>query len=186
MGCPQLKELTIPDNIKYIYDKAFSLSGMTSIILPEGVGIEPSILDGCRGLKSITIGKEVINLDELGENLTFEGLQRSINEKTGQEQWNISCSDKSGEMKTYELRGVMSIEEKKAQVIREQNAEFMRQYHDQKTERHFEDMKTGRYCITEPQIGKATVDTPTTKKSEAQKQVTMDEKELEQENIKEN
>lgn len=36
------------------------------------------------------------------------------------------------------------------------------------------------------QIGKATVDTPTIKKGEAQKQVTRDEQELEQENIKEN
>lgn len=186
MGCPQLEELTIPDNIRFICDKAFSLSGMTSIRLPEGVGIEPSILDGCKGLKSITIGERTsINLNELGENLIFECLQRTINEETGQEQWYISYSDEKGNMHTHELSGVMSIEAKKIQINREHDEETIRYFHDQRTDKHFKDMETGRYCITEPQIGKATIYEPVIAKANAQKQVVRDEQELEQGNIKE-
>ncbi len=60
-------------------------------------------------------------------------------------------------------------------------------FHDQKTDEFFKDVQTGRYSITEPQIGKATITTPTIKKREAQEQVTKDEKELnlEQGEIKE-
>lgn len=59
-------------------------------------------------------------------------------------------------------------------------------FHDQSSDEYFQDMETGRYSISEQQIGKATVDTPTTRKSEAQRQVTRDEQELEQGIIKEN
>ena len=53
-------------------------------------------------------------------------------------------------------------------------------FHDQRSEEYFDDMQTGRYSISEQQIGKATVGIPTIKKSEAQRQVTRDEQELEQ------
>ena len=43
---------------------------------------------------------------------------------------------------------------------------------------------TQQKSFSEQEIGKATIDTPTTKKSEAQRQVTKDKQELEQENIK--
>ena len=148
MGCPELKELNIPDNIKFIGDKAFSLSGMSSIRLPEGVGIEPSILDGCKGLKSITIGERtVINLDELGENLTFEGLRKTIDKKTGKEQWGICYSDERGEIHTHEVQGVMSVEEKKAQIVREQNAETVSYFHDQKSEFAMEQINSGKESL---------------------------------------
>ncbi|MBR2743978.1 MAG: leucine-rich repeat domain-containing protein [Clostridia bacterium] len=171
MGCKSLKELTIPDNVKFIGDKAFSLSGMSTIRLPEGVGIVPSILDGCKSLRSITIGdKKVMDLDELGENLIFEGVKKSINGEDGQEQWYISYSDEKGNMHTQELSGVMSIEAKKAQ-IREQDVE--------KTKIQFDDIKTGTYCITEEQIGKATIHTPTDKKNEAKNQMKKDDPNIE-------
>lgn len=53
-------------------------------------------------------------------------------------------------------------------------------FHDQRSEEYFDDMQTGRYSISEQQIGKATAGIPTIKKSEAQRQVTRDEQELEQ------
>lgn len=59
-------------------------------------------------------------------------------------------------------------------------------FHDQRSEEYFQDMETGRYSISEQQIGKATVNEPTAKKGEAQRQVTRDEQELEQEITKEN
>ena len=42
------------------------------------------------------------------------------------------------------------------------------------------EMGTGRYSISEQQIGKVTADTSTMKKSDAQRKVTRDEQELEQ------
>ena len=47
-------------------------------------------------------------------------------------------------------------------------------------------MRTGRYSISEQEIGKATVNIPTTQKSAAQKHVARDEQELEQGITKEN
>lgn len=113
MGSQELAELYIPDNIKAIGDKAFSLSGISKIRLPEGVGIEETILDGCRKLKSIVIGdKTVISLTELGKDLAFEGLHKSINKETGKEVWKIIYTDKEGNIHTQELNGVMSIQAK--------------------------------------------------------------------------
>ena len=51
-------------------------------------------------------------------------------------------------------------------------------FHDQRSEEYFDDMQTGRYSISEQQIGKATVNVSTTQKSNAQNQITRDEQEI--------
>ena len=85
--------------------------------------------------------------------------------------------DKNGVPKEYARR---FLDEVKREQQREQQIEKIRFFHDQKSDEFFQDMKIGRYSISEQQIGKATVNEPTAKKGEAQRQVTRDEQELEQ------
>lgn len=58
-------------------------------------------------------------------------------------------------------------------------------FHDQKLDGFYQDIKTGRYSISEQQIGKATVNASTTQKSNAQNQITRDEQEIDKGEIKE-
>lgn len=105
MGCPNLVELYVPDNIQTIGDKAFSLSGMKSVRLPNGVSIEASILDGCTNLKRLSIGNQIVmNLDQTQK---FEGLSTDKNPKTGQNTWYVSYSDETGNIYTQEIDGLM-------------------------------------------------------------------------------
>ncbi|MBR2240296.1 MAG: endo-1,4-beta-xylanase [Clostridia bacterium] len=97
----------------------------------------------------------------------------------------IGCTmiDKNGVPKEYAQK---FLDEIKREQQREQQIEKIIFFHDQKSDRYYQDMRTGRYSISEQEIGKATVNIPTTQKSAAQKHVTRDEQELEQGITKEN
>ena len=93
--------------------------------------------------------------------------------------FHIGCTmiNKNGIPKEY---AQIFLDEIKLEQQRQQELENIRNFHDQKSEEFFQDMDTGRYCVTEQEIGKTTVNTPTLKKNDAQKQVFKDERELEQ------
>lgn len=57
-------------------------------------------------------------------------------------------------------------------------------FHDQKTDEFFEDMQTGRYNITERQIGKSIINIPTKVKDAAKGKVIRDEQQIEQGELK--
>ena len=91
----------------------------------------------------------------------------------------IGCTmiDKNGVPKEY---AQTFLDEIKREQQREQQIEKIIFFHDQKSDRYYQDMRTGRYSISEQEIGKATVNVQTTEKSKAQSQVIKDEQELEQ------
>lgn len=93
--------------------------------------------------------------------------------------WDIGCTmiDKNGVPKEY---AQTFLDEIKREQQREQQIEKIIFFHDQKSDRYYQDMRTGRYSISEQEIGKATVNVQTTEKSKAQRQVIKDEQELEQ------
>ena len=62
--------------------------------------------------------------------------------------------------------------------------EYTSYFHDQKTEGYFQDMQTGIYSISEQQIGKATINTPTQMKDKVKNQEQRDEQSLQQEDLK--
>ena len=74
-----------------------------------------------------------------------------------------------------------NIKEIKQEKIEAKRISF---FHEQKTDEFFEDMQTGRYIITEQQIGKATINTSTIIKDKAKEQETRDEQQIEQEEWK--
>ena len=62
--------------------------------------------------------------------------------------------------------------------VRINEIESIMHFHDQKSDEYFQDMQTGRYSISELQIGKATAYSPVSAKENAQKQVVRDEQEI--------
>ena len=94
-----------------------------------------------------------------------------------------------------DLKGIMKIQDfviqELNQRLNEQSRiseqiieEKVRFFHDQKSTGFFEDMQTGRYNITEQQIGKTTINTSTEIKDEAKGKIIRDEQELKQEDLK--
>ncbi|MDR0301965.1 MAG: leucine-rich repeat domain-containing protein [Treponema sp.] len=65
-GCEDVKQITLPENLKIIGQDAFRESGLTSIIIPEGVtDIGKDAFKNCANLTSITLPK---SLKRVGEN----------------------------------------------------------------------------------------------------------------------
>ncbi len=70
VGCSSLKEITLPEGLEEIEKRAFSYSGLESIVIPDSV----KKLNGfsfCKKLKTVTIGRGV---QEIGESTSKVSL----------------------------------------------------------------------------------------------------------------
>lgn len=59
-GCEDLKQITLPKNLKIIGDDTFKWSGLTSIVIPEGVTeIGSRAFEACANLTSVTLPQSI-------------------------------------------------------------------------------------------------------------------------------
>jgi len=64
-GCTDLKQITLPKNLQLIGNESFKDSGLTSIIIPEGVkSVGNRAFEGCANLTSVTLPQ---TLEGLGD-----------------------------------------------------------------------------------------------------------------------
>ena len=64
ISCSNLKSCTISEGVKTIGDNAFSVTGLSSLVIPSTVTtIGNSVFEGCKNLTSITLPH---NLTEIG------------------------------------------------------------------------------------------------------------------------
>ena len=62
-GSKGLTEVTLPGNLRYIQRDAFARTGLTSIVIPEGVtNIGGYAFDGCENLTSVTLPRSVLRI----------------------------------------------------------------------------------------------------------------------------
>ncbi len=95
-ACTNLQEVSLPDTVTEINNKAFSLSGVTSLNLPDGLTLIDSMFIDCKELQEVSLPDSVTELPES----IFKGCERltSINwpkgglTKIGQEAF-YSCKD---------------------------------------------------------------------------------------------
>ena len=57
-GCTELKQITLPKNLKFIEGGAFSGSGLTSVTIPEGV-TDIGGFEDCKNLTSVTLPRSL-------------------------------------------------------------------------------------------------------------------------------
>ncbi|MDR0301964.1 MAG: leucine-rich repeat domain-containing protein [Treponema sp.] len=77
-GCADLKQVTLPKNLKYIQTEAFKKSGLTSIVIPEGVtDIGNRVFADCKNLTSVTLPR---SLERIGSSV-FEGCTSLVDVK---------------------------------------------------------------------------------------------------------
>ena len=64
-GCSKLEEITIPKTVKFIGERAFYGTGLSSLTIPDSVAvIEPNAFEDCRKLREVTISGSLKVLPE--------------------------------------------------------------------------------------------------------------------------